>query len=155
MSNPRSNFTESYNSYASSSDVDNSIVIQSTPYTSSTPDTSSTQVTQTNESKQVSKFDRLKKPIIVLICLGLIGLLIWLAIDYNKSPLISHYENKMKSGFSNKDQYEDPNNNDYDINYLVEQMIYKEFSPSDKKKYLNLPQVLKEQLMIDYLIQKI
>jgi hypothetical protein len=69
------------------------------------------------------------------------------------STLISKYENK--SNFSNKDQFEDPKTNDYDIHYLVEQMIYKEFTPKDKKKYLNLPQTLKEQLMFDYLIDKI
>jgi hypothetical protein len=70
-----------------------------------------------------------------------------------KSNLLSKYDNI--SNFSNKDQYEDPNKDNYDIHYLVEQMIYKEFSPSDKKKYLNLPMALKEQLIIDYLIDKI
>lgn len=69
----------------------------------------------------------------VIFTLLVLALIIYFRVFHNKSSLISQYENKMKSGFSNKDQYEDPNKNDYDINYLVEQMIYKEFSPSDKK----------------------
>ncbi len=70
------------------------------------------------------------------------------------ATLLANYE-KEASQFTNKDQYVDPNVDNYDIHYLVEQMIYKEFSPTDKKKYLNLPEVLKEKFLTDYLIQKI
>ena len=87
------------------------------------------------------------------ILFALIVIFIIVYFTTRTSPLISKYENK--SNFSNKDQFEDPTTNDYDIHYLVEQMIYKEFTPADKKKYLNLPQTLKENLMFDYLIDKI
>lgn len=88
------------------------------------------------------------------LAIGLaIGIFLIIFFTTGSSSLISKYENK--SNFSNKDQFEDPKTNDYDIYYLVEQMIYKEFTPTDKKKYLNLPQTLKEQLMFDYLIDKI
>lgn len=99
----------------------------------------------------------IKNKKIITWIVGILLILSVVLITYfsytNNNKLLSDYENKSKSNFSNKDQFTE--SNDYDINYLVEQMIYKEFSPSDKKKYLNLPQILKEQLMIDYLIQKI
>lgn len=78
----------------------------------------------------------------------------WIPMSFS-NKLIKKYENKAKSQFTNKDQVEFDNENDYDIHYLVEQMIYKEFSPKDKKKYLNLPEALKNSLLIDYLIEKI
>ena len=91
---------------------------------------------------------------LVIISFIIVTFIVTFIIVVNtKSNLLSKYDNI--SNFSNKDQYEDPNKDNYDIHYLVEQMIYKEFSPSDKKKYLNLPMALKEQLIIDYLIDKI
>lgn len=89
----------------------------------------------------------------ITFAFALLAIFIIVLFSTRSSPLISKYENK--SNFSNKDQFEDPTTNDYDIHYLVEQMIYKEFTPADKKKYLNLPQTLKENLMFDYLIDKI
>lgn len=91
---------------------------------------------------------------LVIISFIAVAAIVTVIIVFNtKSNLLSKYDNI--SNFSNKDQYEDPNKDNYDIHYLVEQMIYKEFSPSDKKKYLNLPMALKEQLIVDYLIDKI
>lgn len=72
-----------------------------------------------------------------------------------QETLVSKYDNLSNSNFTNKDQIDFINNNDYDIHYLVEQMIYKEFSPKDKKKYLNLPETLKDSLLKEYLIEKI
>lgn len=71
------------------------------------------------------------------------------------SLILAKYEDMSKSEFSNKDQLEILDDNNYDIHYLVEQMIYNEFSPIEKKKYLNLPDALKDKLIIDYLIEKI
>lgn len=99
---------------------------------------------------------------IILIIIGIISLtLLLIFILYLlyqilfKESLVCKYDNISKSNFTNKDQIDFINNNDYDIQYLVEQMIYKEFSPKDKKKYLNLPEALKDSLLKEYLIQKI
>lgn len=92
--------------------------------------------------------------IVFLFFLFLIGLMTnWFQWSGFSNKLIEKYENKAKSQFTNKDQVNF--DTDYDINYLVEQMIYKEFSPKDKKKYLNLPEALKDSLLKDYLIEKI
>lgn len=144
MVNPQSNTAESYESYASKLDPDSVIV---TPLTKVT-----TEVKPVTTEKPIKKKSRRLRWGIVVVGIFLLGLIIYLAWP-KSSSLISKYENK--SNFTNKDQYEEPIVNDYDIHYLVEQMIYKEFSPKDKKKYLTLPQTLKEQLMIDYLIEKI
>lgn len=101
---------------------------------------------------------------IILIILLYFYLIIYLITYSSKnscSIILAKYDNMAnadklsQSNFSNKDQYVDPNIDNYDIHYLVEQMIYKEFSPVDKKKYLNLPQVFKEKVITDYLIEKI
>lgn len=93
----------------------------------------------------------------ILIIILLLSYVIYLLYNnmYLGSSLINKYSNILQSNFSNKDQVEFKNENDYDIHYLVEQMIYKEFSPTDKKKYLNLPQALKDSILSDYLITKI
>ncbi len=98
----------------------------------------------------------------ILIVIGIISLLLLLLfiiyLFYKitiQETLVSKYDNISKSNFTNKDQIEFSNSSDYDIHYLVEQMIYKEFSPKDKKKYLNLPEALKDSLLKEYLIQKI
>jgi hypothetical protein len=98
----------------------------------------------------------------ILIIIGIISLSLFLLfiiyLLYNtifQETLVSKYDNISKSNFTNKDQVEFFNSSDYDIHYLVEQMIYKEFSPKDKKKYLNLPEALKDSLLKEYLIQKI
>ncbi len=94
--------------------------------------------------------------VVILIVLLYFYLLVYLISSTSCSVILAKYENIAKqSDFSNKDQYIDPNVDNYDIHYLVEQMIYKEFSPSDKKKYLNLPEALNDKLIIDYLIAKI
>lgn len=91
---------------------------------------------------------------LVLFIIFIIGLMTnWFQWTGFSNKLIEKYENKANSQFTNKDQVDF--NQDYDINYLVEQMIYKEFSPKDKKKYLNLPEALKDSLLKDYLIEKI
>jgi hypothetical protein len=90
---------------------------------------------------------------IIIILLGYIIYLLYKNM-FLGSSLINKYSNIL-SNFSNKDQVEFKSDNDYDIHYLVEQMIYKEFSPTDKKKYLNLPQALKDSIISDYLISKI
>ena len=141
---PKGNNIEPVASYVNSADIDKTII---TPQSTVTPKV----VTVTTE-KPIKKKSRKLRWYIVVVVIFLLGLIIYLVWP-KSSPLISKYENK--SNFTNKDQYEDPIVNDYDIHYLVEQMIYKEFSPKDKKKYLTLPQTLKEQLMIDYLIEKI
>lgn len=72
------------------------------------------------------------------------------------SNLISKYDSISKSSsFLNKDQVDFDSELNFDKGYLLEQMIYKEFTPEDKKKYLNLPNILKEQLQIDFLINQI
>jgi len=147
--NTQSNTFEPNFSYVSPLDIETSIVTPIQPKKQSITVVKK----DVSESKPIPKLNKLKVILIVTMIFFLIILFMYILIIDKTCPLILEYEKKMKSGFTNKDQYED--NNDYDINYLVEQMIYKEFSPSDKKKYLNLPQVLKEQLMIDYLIQKI
>ncbi len=98
----------------------------------------------------------------ILIIIGIISLSLFLLfiiyLLYNtiiQETLVSKYDNISKSNFTNKDQVEFSNSSDYDIHYLVEQMIYKEFSLKDKKKYLNLPEALKDSLLKEYLIQKI
>ena len=143
MSNPTSNTSELPSSYADPLDIDN--------FTTAPLSTSSTK----GSPIIVQKKPKTRKRFYIvgsLIALCMIGVILYCILSQSCS-LISKYENK--SSFSNKDQYEDPNTNDYDIHYLVEQMIYKEFNPKDKKKYLNLPQTLKEQLIYDYLIDKI
>jgi hypothetical protein len=93
--------------------------------------------------------------ITLLLYFYLLTYLITYSSNNTCSILLAKYDNLAKSNFSNKDEYTDPNVDNYDIHYLVEQMIYKEFSPTDKKKYLNLPQIFKEKLISDYLIQNI
>lgn len=151
------NNVESVASYIDPLDLEN--------YQSVVPNSIINPIIKTPESTKIktespkSKYTNLQKFAIVsfvIITIGILFLLTYFLIYlplFSSSPLISKYENK--SNFTNKDQYEDTNNDNYDIHYLVEQMIYKEFSPKDKKKYLNLSQPLKEQLMIDYLIDKI
>jgi hypothetical protein len=126
-------------------DPENSIIIPQTPIIT---EPIITQIT-TPTKKGLSKNQKIGLAIIIAV----IVIFIIVFFTIRSSSLISKYENK--SNFSNKDQFEEPITNDYDIHYLVEQMIYKEFTPTDKKKYLNLPQTLKEQLMFDYLIDKI
>lgn len=92
---------------------------------------------------------------IIFAILLIIGLIYLLTSNLFSNKLINKYDNISKSQFSNKDQVDFSNENDYDIHYLVEQMIYKEFSPSDKKKYLNLPEALKDSFLKEYLIEKI
>ncbi len=92
---------------------------------------------------------------IIFAILLIIGLIYLLTSNSFSNKLINKYDNISKSQFSNKDQVDFSNENDYDIHYLVEQMIYKEFSPSDKKKYLNLPEALKDSFLKEYLIEKI
>lgn len=95
--------------------------------------------------------------LLILLYFYLIIHLITNSSSKSCSIILAKYDDNSlsKSNFSNKDQYIDPNIDNYDIHYLVEQMIYKEFTPKDKKKYLNLPQVLKEKVISDYLIEKI
>jgi hypothetical protein len=126
-------------------DPENSIIIPQTPII--TEPIITPIITPTK--KVLSKNQKIGLAIIIAV----IVIFIIVFFTIRSSSLISKYENK--SNFSNKDQFEEPIRNDYDIHYLVEQMIYKEFTPKDKKKYLNLPQTLKEQLMFDYLIDKI
>jgi len=115
-----------------------------------------------------------KTIIIIIVTILAIGVMVFLILitsgvfpstnkSSNISGLLNKYSNMQNniqnniqniSQFTNKDQIEYESNN-YDINYLVEQMIYKEFSPSDKKKYLNLPNALKDSLISEYLITKI
>lgn len=90
--------------------------------------------------------------VLAFIIIGIVIVLIMLPTK--TSELISTYDN-MKSSFLNKDQIDFDSELNFDKNYLLEQMIYKEFTPNEKKKYLNLPDVLKEKLQIDYLIDKI
>lgn len=91
----------------------------------------------------------------ILLYFYLIAYLIMHSSNKSCSIILAKYDDMSKSSFSNKDQYIDPNVDNYDIHYLVEQMIYKEFNQIDKKKYLNLPQVFKEKVIIDYLIENI
>lgn len=145
MVNSQSNTPEPYSSYASKLDAEASIVTPPSVIIKK-------EETLTVEKPIKKKSRRLRLGVIVVFSILIIAVIIYFLWP-KSSTLISKYENK--SNFTNKDQYEDPMVNDYDIHYLVEQMIYKEFSPKDKKKYLTLPQTLKEQLMIDYLIEKI
>lgn len=113
---------------------------------------------ETTKSLSKNKSHKLGLIIIIILCIILIIVLIVIIVKYftSSNELIKKYSdlsNKI-SNFTNKDQIEFETNN-YDIHYLVEQMIYKEFSPSDKKKYLNLPDALKDNLILDYLITKI
>lgn len=111
-----------------------------------------------------SKYTNIKQAAFTIgFFIGVVAFLMWI-LYYLFSPLFSgfsnnlieKYENMVKSNFTNKDQIDfSDTSNDYDIHYLVEQMIYKEFTPIDKKKYLNLPEALKDSLLKDYLIQKI
>lgn len=142
--NPRDNNTEPFEAYASSADLDSAIVTPPSVITEKKPSLST--------ERPIKKKSRRLRVIILVVAILFMALIIYLAWP-KTSSLISKYENK--SNFTNKDQYENPIVDDYNIHYLVEQMIYKEFSPKDKKKYLTLPQTLKEQLMIDYLIEKI
>lgn len=139
--NPRDNNVEPFGSYASLADLDSAIVTPQSVITEKKPSLST--------ERPIKQKLRVIILVIAILFMALIIYLVW----PKTSSLISKYENK--SNFTNKDQYEDPIVDDYNIHYLVEQMIYKEFSPKDKKKYLTLPQTLKEQLMIDYLIEKI
>lgn len=111
----------------------------------------------TAQKKEENKVKISKKIVTAIIFTLLCAIIVILAITYftSSSTFISKYENINSSNFTNKDQYVDPNVDNYNINYLVEQMIYKEFSPTDKKKYLDLPKVVKEKYIQDYLIQKI
>lgn len=94
--------------------------------------------------------------VIIVLFSVLIGGLIFLFTDSKISELVSKYDSISKSSsFLNKDQIDFDSELNFDKGYLLEQMIYKEFSPQDKKKYLNLPDVLKEQLQIDFLINQI
>lgn len=138
---PRSNNEESPSSYVSRLD----------PINSETAPSNRLSII-VNKIKPKMKFKKRHYVAIIFIILVIILIIVFLLLP-KSSNLISKYENK--SNFTNKDQFEDPISNDYDIHYLVEQMVYNEFTPTDKKKYLNLPQALKEQLLIDYLIQKI
>jgi hypothetical protein len=130
-------------------DPENSIIIPQTPVITEPITTPIITPIITPTKKGLSKNQKIGLAIIIAV----IVIFIIVFFTIRPSSLISKYENK--SNFSNKDQFEEPTKNDYDIHYLVEQMIYKEFTPTDKKKYLNLPQTLKEQLMFDYLIDKI
>jgi len=130
-------------------DPENSIIIPQTPVITEPITTTIITPITTPTKKGLSKNQKIGLAIIIAV----IVIFIIVFFTIHPSSLISKYENK--SNFSNKDQFEEPTKNDYDIHYLVEQMIYKEFTPTDKKKYLNLPQTLKEQLMFDYLIDKI
>jgi hypothetical protein len=134
-------------------DSENSIIIPQTPVITepkTTPIITPIITPITPPTKKVL-YKNQKIGLAIIIAVIVIFIIVFFTI--RPSSLISKYENK--SNFSNKDQFEEPTKNDYDIHYLVEQMIYKEFTPTDKKKYLNLPQTLKEQLMFDYLIDKI
>lgn len=146
MSKPASNTAELPSSYVDPLDMDFTTAPFSTPV--KTASTKGSPIIVQKKPKTRKRFYIVGG----LIALCIISIILYFTLSQSSS-LISKYENK--SSFSNKDQYEDPNTNDYDIHYLVEQMIYKEFTPKDKKKYLNLPQTLKEQLMYDYLIEKI
>ena len=160
MSNvdPNSNTSEYYTQYQSPSDIFTDVV-QNTPIVSpiiipKTPDI------VIKENKRDVTVLKLKIFAAVIFIAIIAFLLISLFINYFQvsgfsNKLIEKYENKAKSAFTNKDQVDFSNENDYDIHYLVEQMIYKEFSPTDKKKYLNLPEALKDNLVQDYLIERI
>ncbi len=89
--------------------------------------------------------------IFIVLVIILIITIIYFSIPKSESLLDSY----IKSNFTNKDFVDFELKNDYDIHYLVEQMIYKEFSPTDKKKYLNLPESLKDSYIKEYLIRKI
>ena len=147
LKNPKQTLKDLFNSL-STQDVDENIlpVNPVNPVNSFDKSTIIRQKNTTSPKKTNWKLVIISFIIVTIIVTGII-------VVNTKSNLLSKYDNI--SNFSNKDQYEDPNKDNYDIHYLVEQMIYKEFSPSDKKKYLNLPMALKEQLIIDYLIDKI
>ena len=147
LKNPKQTLKDLFNSL-STQDVDENI-LPVNPVNSVNSVDKSTIIRQKNTTSP--KKANWKRVIISFIIVTIIVTSI--IVVNTKSNLLSKYDNI--SNFSNKDQYEDPNKDNYDIHYLVEQMIYKEFSPSDKKKYLNLPMALKEQLIIDYLIDKI
>jgi hypothetical protein len=147
LKNPKQTLKDLFNSL-STQDVDENI-LPVNPVNSVNSVDKSTIIRQKNTTSP--KKTNWKRVIISFIIVTIIVTSI--IVVNTKSNLLSKYDNI--SNFSNKDQYEDPNKDNYDIHYLVEQMIYKEFSPSDKKKYLNLPMALKEQLIIDYLIDKI
>jgi hypothetical protein len=144
LKNPKQTLKDLFNSF-STQDVDENI-LPVNPVNSVDKSTIIRQKNTTSPKKTNWKLVIISFIIVTIIVTGII-------VVNTKSNLLSKYDNI--SNFSNKDQYEDPNKDNYDIHYLVEQMIYKEFSPSDKKKYLNLPMALKEQLIIDYLIDKI
>jgi len=144
LKNPKQTLKDLFNSL-STQDVDENI-LPVNPVNSVDKSTIIRQKNTTSPKKTNWNLVIISFIIVTIIVTGII-------VVNTKSNLLSKYDNI--SNFSNKDQYEDPNKDNYDIHYLVEQMIYKEFSPSDKKKYLNLPMALKEQLIIDYLIDKI
>jgi hypothetical protein len=98
----------------------------------------------------MSNYNPLKILIIIVVIIILIHVLY--SSYNNNDKLLESYTN---SNFTNKDYVDFDNPEDYDIHYLVEQMIYKEFNPSDKKKYLNLPDALKDSYIKEYLIKKI
>ena len=150
----KSNNQELYNSYMHQLDPDSSASLVHTIKSGVKPTYQSSIVIQKQVKKQQITW---RKIIIGVVTMFIFYLIISSVSNFSSSTFISKYENFNNSNFTNKDQYEDPNggSNDYDIHYLVEQMIYKEFSPSDKKKYLDLPKVVKEQYIQDYLIQKI
>lgn len=163
MTDQRSNNAESIYSYIDPLDdnvidttIQNaSIIVPTTLAKNNKSNTSNT--SNTAQKKEENKVKISKKIVTAIIFTLLCAIIIILAITYftSSSTFISKYENINSSNFTNKDQYVDPNVDNYNINYLVEQMIYKEFSPTDKKKYLDLPKVVKEKYIQDYLIQKI
>lgn len=150
----RSNTAEAYSMYVDPLDVDNvSSVTPTTPQA-----TLIVPVNKTNTNLQYKNKWNMVFPILIVLVffVFLVGLFTnWFQWSTFSNKLIKKYEHKANSQFTNKDQVDFSDDNNYDINYLVEQMIYKEFSPSDKKKYLNLPAALKDSLVIDYLIEKI
>jgi hypothetical protein len=158
MANPSSNFAESPSSYISSMDydsIDASVPVQRiiVPKLENVKKVENVANKKALMSKKTFRIGLA----FTLLFIAVLIIIVSSVSNFSSSTFISKYENFNNSNFTNKDQYEDPNGgpNDYDIHYLVEQMIYKEFSPTDKKKYLDLPKVVKEQYMQDYLIQKI
>jgi hypothetical protein len=147
LKNPKQTLKDLFNSL-STQDVDENI-LPVNPVNSVNSVDKSTIIRQKNTTSPKKTNWKLVIISFIIVTIIVTGII----VVNTKSNLLSKYDNI--SNFSNKDQYEDPNKDNYDIHYLVEQMIYKEFSPSDKKKYLNLPMALKEQLIIDYLIDKI
>lgn len=160
MTDQRSNNAESIYSYVDPLDdnaIDTTIQNASIIVPTTLAKNNKSNTSNTAQKKEENKVKISKKIVTAIIFTLLCAIIVILAITYftSSSTFISKYENINSSNFTNKDQYVDPNVDEYNINYLVEQMIYKEFSPTDKKKYLDLPKVVKEKYIQDYLIQKI